>query len=196
MAGVPFWDSDDPEEGAAWDRCSLGGTQLPGSATVQCPTRRDIDAKKSPGSDGATFADKGRELAQITIELFIHTREEWELWQAVRPTIEPRRLGGDKAPVAIDHPKAALAGVSAVYVSGIEEGDPSAAKGMTISIQCIEWAPAPKATKATTTRAVKAPSNALKDAVVGGWRRLRDVMQEPAPAPSTPGNSFYDFPSQ
>lgn len=197
---VAFWDNDDPEEAAEWDRCNLGGELLPGVATVKCPTSRSVDGKAVPGKDGATFKDKGRDLAKVTISLHITTSEEFLRWQAMRPKLEPQKLGGLKSPLAIEHPKTELAGVPSVYVTGIEESDPNARDGMTVTIQCIEYRKAPKATK-QGTKTVEEPAKST------AWRYGDDISKlvtadtgyTPAfrytdTGPDVAPNSFYDIP--
>lgn len=136
---IPFWGSNDPEESSAWDRCEIGGIVLPGVSRVRCPTKREIDGKASPGSDGATFTDKGKAPAHVRITTRIHERVEWEVWLTAREQLDPLRNGGLKQPKTIEHPKTALAGIESIYVTSIEESDPNPKSGMTITIDAIQW---------------------------------------------------------
>lgn len=162
MAAQPFWVTDDQSD-LAWDFCWLGEDLLPGIASLSVETAREIDVQRQKGSNGANLSDDGYEPATVSITLQIYTADQWATWQKVRPKIDPRNAGGLKRPLQIVHPETADAGVENVYVRRISTSNPSARSGKTISIDCIEWFPAPKPAKKSTTPKAQRPQETKAD---------------------------------
>lgn len=154
MPSAPFWGGDTIEE-SAWNFCWLGEDLLPGIVEVTCPKTRSVDVKKQKGTDGAELEDTGYEPAKVTIKLKITDAEQWEAWLAVLPKIDPQKPGGLRQPLAILHPEPNSMGVTTVYVTTISGDPPTARSGKTITIECLQWFPAPKATKTSKTPKTK-----------------------------------------
>lgn len=147
---VPFWGGDLPEE-HGWNFVWLGDALLPGVATVTCKKERSVDVKKRKGDDGAELEDTGYEPAQVTIKLKITNADEWAAWQEVRPKFDPQKAGGLRQPLAILHPEPNAMDVNEVYVTSIEGDPPTARSGKLITIECLQWFPAPKPAKTSKT---------------------------------------------
>lgn len=148
---IPFW-LDDPK---AWSSCQLGPDTLPGIVTVTPDKARDVDVKKTKGKDGASQTDNGTTPGKVTIELWLGTRAHWQAWLAIRPRIDPLRPGSTRTPIEIHHPATDEAGIRNVYVTKITASPPSAKAGRKIRIECNEWFPETKKTKANTGKSAK-----------------------------------------
>lgn len=143
-ASIPFWD----DALASWDKVRLGDTTLPGVCSVGGSAKRDVEVKKSKGSDGASIKDNGYEPAKLTIEWRIYTADQWLEAQAFLPQIHPRTKGGDRRPVAIGHPAPNFLGVDTIYVEEITFPEVTGEKEISIRISAIEWSEEPKKPKA------------------------------------------------
>lgn len=82
-----FWD-DSPD---LWDTLYLGGSPLPGLASVSATHGRKLDAKSAPGTNGARIVDKGYQPAKVDITLKLWTKEQLETWMRLAPTLTYRR---------------------------------------------------------------------------------------------------------
>lgn len=85
---VPFWD-DAPD---AWDTLSLGGTTMPGLATVQGRVSRKMDTRSRAGADGARVRDRGYEPAHLEIHIKVWTREQLQELTEVLAALHPRNV--------------------------------------------------------------------------------------------------------
>lgn len=159
--GLPFWTDDDGD----WDTLILGGTVWPGIWELSGDgVSRDIDVKKSKGSDTATLKDEGYQNAKFTATGTIWTAEQFSELQAILPEIHPRRKGGDRQALQIVHPAANLLGIDSVYLKGIKMPALDGPKGgpMTIVLDLIEWVPKPVVPKNTSGGCGKAYYDAQK----------------------------------
>lgn len=147
MAGLTYWVDVDLGE---WDVLTLGGQIVPGIVEVEVTESRGVDVKKAKGQDKASLTDNGSEPVEIDIKITLGTRRHWIDWQAILPTISPRKAGGVSQPLAASHPALTLAGVDAIVVREIKTGAPTSKEGMQIDIKAIEWLPAPKPAKSTS----------------------------------------------
>jgi hypothetical protein len=143
-AAIPFWD----DITATWDKVRLGDTTLPGICSVGGSVKRDVEVKKSKGSDGATIKDNGYRPAPVSITWRIYTEEQWRQAQAFLPQIHPRDKGGERRPVAIGHPAPNFLGVDVVYVKEITFPELTGEKELSIRISAVEWVEKPKTPKA------------------------------------------------
>lgn len=134
------------EAPAAWNTPVLGPVTLPGVWRVTTQKGRDVDFKKSPEQDGGTDTDKGSTPAKVTLQGTLNA-SHWALWQQVAPQIDPNRPGAAAAPLEIRHPGPNARGIRNVRVLDISVGAPTAKGGISITIQCREWFPAPKPAK-------------------------------------------------
>lgn len=143
---LAYW-LDDP---SAWNNPILGDITLPGICVVTAEKGRDVDRKKAKGQDGYTIHDNGMGPGSVTIVMTLPNRAAWLAWQKIRPTIDPNRAGKIRAPLGIQHPQAADRGIDNVYVKNVKCSPPTARGGMVVTIECEEWFPAPKKTKAAS----------------------------------------------
>lgn len=140
MASLPFWDSDDDDEAGEWDRCQLGGFDLPGLvADVDVKPARKLDVKEGSGVDYDTVADKGQRSAKIKITVQVFEREQWEAWEdEIIPAIWPAAGKGKPLPQEIVYPKTSLFRINAMV---IEDIDPQGPKDgiLTVVISGYAW---------------------------------------------------------
>ena len=142
MGDLPYIENQDTDD---WDTLVMGSAIWPGVPVVDVECERDLDVKVTSGSDGATLTDKGYKPAQVTITLTIASREEWLDLLAKLPTIHPRRKGGTREPVAIEHPATLSVGVTQIYIQKITAPKVDRkTKLITIVFHAIEWLPKPK----------------------------------------------------
>ncbi len=144
----PYWAEIDQTESASWNTCALGQDYLPGVCVVSAEKGRDLDIKKAKGQDGYTMTDNGMTAGKVTIVMTLATKEDWILWQQIRPRIDPNRPGGARKPLTIYHPEAQDRGIQNVVVKNIAGSPPTARGGKVITIECSEWFPKPKPAKA------------------------------------------------
>lgn len=133
-----------------WETLLLGGEVMPGVAAVQCDVERKLDIQSLKGGDGATISDEGYIPSPVQIALKLWLREQWMDWLRLLPTIHPRTKGGVRSPLEIQHPATDALGIQTIYVRKI--GSPRGEGGgeRTITLDAIEWFPAPKPIKKTT----------------------------------------------
>lgn len=143
-SGLPYWlDSTDD----AWDTLRLGGFTFPGIVEVDGDVSRDIEQKKAKGQDNPTITDNGYNAAKVKIVLRIYSQTQWTELQSLVPEIHPRRKGGIRNPVELIHPAPNLLGVSSVYVTAIGFPKIDSDKQLVMTIEAIEWIPAPPPVK-------------------------------------------------
>ena len=137
------------DDGALWDRVKLGPYVLPGTWTVGGAVDRRIDVKKAKGADGARFRDQGYIPAPITLTGTLIGASDWnEMVQALK-VLTPRKRGVSLDPLAVEHPAFTMLGITNVLVKKV--GAPQLDGGrIRISIDVLEWTPAPKKKKAKT----------------------------------------------
>lgn len=138
---VSYW--VDTELGE-WDSLTLAGYIVPGVVDVEVTESRDVDIKRTKGSDKATLEDNGSEPVEVEITVTLATRRHWLDWQTILPQISPRKAGGVSQPLTASHPELTLAGVTALVIKEIQSDAPTAKEGKRIRIRAIEWLPAPK----------------------------------------------------
>lgn len=148
-----------------WDELRLGGVTLPGAARVRVALRRKIDSRSAPGQNGARLIDKGADVAKLFVALTCDAEDWYNLsavsWRAtyrrerrraytsvtsdqdgnVRVETPPYVRPGDRAPVRIEHPKAAVYGIEWVYVASLTDDGPDAHGLMTVSLELHEYIP-------------------------------------------------------
>jgi hypothetical protein len=143
---IPAWTGIDVSDAdaSAWYKCTIGVFVLPGIATCEgFSQKQDVDAKKSKGKDGATLEDNGRVLAQGKVQVEI-TARQWPTMHEIIVSLNPQKPGAIRQPRAIIHPIPNALGVHEIYVREITIGTPTAAAGMVVTFDCIEWTPQPK----------------------------------------------------
>lgn len=188
----PFWGGDAGEQ-RAWDTCEIDGITIE-NVTVTCPKERDIDVKKSPGSDAATFSDKGYVPSKVTIEVQINTRDEWNHWcGTVLPALDPQKLGGLKKPLRFVHPEANARGINVIYIAKIKGDKPSASKGKKETIEAVHWVPKPKETKSDMKAPKKQYMTPAGPPPEKLFNNLADKIEADSVAPDLPHNTFFDY---
>lgn len=125
----------------AWNKVYLGGRLLPGRAVVSGDgVEHSIDVKKSPGKNGATITDTGRDIAKVIIKLTLWTPAQWREAKDLRDFLQP--LSKDKKLQGLDvqHPALNWAGVDSLYVYKV--GFPqlgSQAGTIELELSCLEY---------------------------------------------------------
>lgn len=144
VTSLPYW--DDPSQ--AWDTLILDGEVFPGLANVTGGVGRDLDVKKQKGSDGATLTDNGYDASEITIQLRLGSKADWDELQLILPQFHPRVKGGARGAVTISHPATDLMGITKIYIKSISfpEVDEST-KIIRLAITAIEDTTKPKEVK-------------------------------------------------
>lgn len=134
----------------------LGGDTWPGLAVVECDVSRAVDSQKRKGDDGANLVDQGYEPAKVKIVITGWLDEQQSELERLLPRIHPRRKGGIRTPLDIWHPTTQLVGVRQIYVTRVGPwtfGTGAQFGSWTMSIEAVEWFPAPKPAKAKTKKA-------------------------------------------
>jgi len=143
---MPFW-ADSEAESSAWNTVILGKDFLPGICEVEASKGRDLDIKKAKGQDGYTMTDNGATAGKVTITMTLVTKDDWIVWQQIRPRIDPNRPGATRAPLEMSHPETQDRGIQNIVVSSIKGSAPTARAGKVIVIECEEWFAKPKKAK-------------------------------------------------
>lgn len=92
---------------------TTGQPFTPGIARVRVTKFRDVDKKKSAGSDGARVTIHGVEPAEVEIELMIWTPEQLRQLNNIWPTLFPAAYKGSPPAFQVQHP-AFTAGLHAI----------------------------------------------------------------------------------
>lgn len=145
MTDIPLWAGPGTDD--SWDALILGGQFIPGVPTVECEMSWKLDIQKPKGADGYKMKDEGLEPANVEISLVLVRQEELTELAKVLPLLRPPKKGGTRDPLEIQHPSAAVAGITAIAIEKIRISQPTAKDGWTITISAKEWMPGPKANK-------------------------------------------------
>lgn len=94
---------------SAWDKVYIGlptsgQPYTPGIAKVRVEKFRDVDKKKSAGSDGARITIHGVEPAQVEIELMIWTPEQFRQLTTLWSALFPAAYKGAPPAYSVQHP--------------------------------------------------------------------------------------------
>lgn len=138
-----------------WDTLIIAGEVWPGLPTVESEPSRAIDVQKKRGDDGANLVDQGYEPAKVKITIRIWLKDQWQELQRLLATVHPRKKGGVRTPVDILHPETQLKGVRQIYISKIGAAVPGRGAehgSLTLTLEALEWFPAPKPAKANTKK--------------------------------------------
>lgn len=137
---IPFWPTD-----TSWNSAVLGGETLPGVVTVECEPSWKLDFQKPKGGDGYKVKDEGYEGAPVEITIQLWRREDLEAFAKILPSIRPPKKGGQRKPLEIQHPSAAVAGIQTIAIEKIRIRQPDPKAGWMVEIKAKEWLAAPKA---------------------------------------------------
>jgi hypothetical protein len=156
IAATPFWDLGPsgvyvqfaPELVTPWERVSIGGTELPGRASVLSAGRvRKIQRAGGPGDEAEQIIDVGALAADIQIIVQIWTLQHLRVWEAfsvqMQKMIEIARASKTAAPAMdVDHPGLNLVGISSLYIYQVSVLQPSNVRGvMESTILATEYRP-------------------------------------------------------
>lgn len=105
-----------------WSYIYLGipSTQpfTPGVCRVSFDKARDIDKKKSAGTDGARVAIHGVDLAAVDIELLIWTPEQLKVLSNIWPILFPPAYKGAPPAYDVQHPLFSIHSIKSVQFIG------------------------------------------------------------------------------
>lgn len=111
---------------SAWHTMLVGGSPLPGVASVKPKKGHKVDKKAGLGEDGATTTIQGKQLASATITLRTYKPEhieELQGWLAILfPSGNP-----SSDPYAVSHPALAMLGITALFFETVDSLGPMAA---------------------------------------------------------------------
>ncbi len=141
--GIPWWH----DRTFLWETLILGGEVIPGLAAVDTEVERKLDIQPIKGGDGATIADEGYVPAPVQIAIKLWLAEQWRVWQFVLPVIHPRQQGGVRSPLEIQHPATDALGIETIYIRKISSPRGEGGGVRIITIDAVQWFPAPKAAK-------------------------------------------------
>lgn len=134
----------DIEQRDPWSVAYLAGNRLPGRATVEGSTQRKIDVKNGPGLDGATMTHQGYEPAEVTITLLMWTEQQWADFERIIPQLQPKPGKPPAFPMGLEHPAAAVMGITRVYVEKVSLPKEGSVPGSReVQISCKQWVKAP-----------------------------------------------------
>jgi hypothetical protein len=139
---IPHWNDYGADD--SWDNLILGGEFIPGVATVECEDAWKIDFQKAKGADGYKVKDEGYMGADVEITIVIDHRDQLTELARILPMLRPPKKGTSRQPLEIQHPSAAVAGITAIAVEKIRIMQPSAKDGWAIRISAKEWLAGPK----------------------------------------------------
>lgn len=157
MTTIPHW-NDGSADQDLWDFVFLGEHALPGVCSCEVELPGDLDFQKPKGSKGSTMTDNGDNPAKVTITMVLWLQEQVDQWFRIVPELRAKSAKGARQPQEIIHPNALMHGIDAVVVDNIRADHPDAINGWTITLDCVEWFPAPKKAKGTTNAAKSASS--------------------------------------
>ncbi len=135
-----------------WDTVFVAGQPLPGVARVGGKgVEHQVDVKKSPGRDGATFTDLGRDLSRFTITLVLQSQVDWDGFESMRSSLQPLSKTGRLQALSVAHPAINALGVTSLYFTRIGVPHPGSVIGtFEVELETIEFRP-PKKTAGSGT---------------------------------------------
>lgn len=151
LDGVPFWDTSTEAyiqvaRPGPWNRCKLGGIQLPGVVTVTGKgPQRKVDVKDAAGKQDATVTAKGWSPPDLTITMILWTPTHLQEWRAARALLLDK--SGKSDALDIENPVAEDAGIRSVLLKCpglIEEGQVKGTKKVVLEV--MKFVTKPKAT--------------------------------------------------
>ncbi len=124
------------------DLLSLNVDRTPGICDVSVRRGRDIDRKKSAGSDGERLTFKGINNADVEIAITIWTPEQLDVLRALWAVLQPPAGKGVPAAFDVRHPQFELNNIKSLCFidsMGLTEGRASKVKVFTI--RAVEYFP-------------------------------------------------------
>lgn len=140
----------------AWDGLRLGPklSLAPGIVTdLRVSRSQRLDVQSRAGANGATIAAQGYEPAKVTIELTLWTARHRKLAAQLLEVLVPKLQKSKPEAIAVYHPTLAMHGIKSLIVQSVEGPSLPKAEGIqTMSLECVEYFPPPKAAKSKTTK--------------------------------------------
>lgn len=171
-----------------WDSLFLAGNLYLGTVKVGGDALGvDLDVSKSSGRDGSHVRDKGIKPGKVKITVAIWDEVTWASWDALLPTIDPRRQVGRRTPIDVGHPALSQRNVSRVYIESISYPDVKDTGLIEVTINGIEFRPPSRAATGhtATTRTGPLTIEGFRTAFTGTER----VPTANAPAPPSTNNT-------
>jgi len=149
-SSVGHWNDESGDD--SWDTLFLGGDFMPGVARVDVTLSSDLDIAKPKAGKGATIKDNGDPPAKLKIRLQIVTKDEIDALAQKLSLLRPKAKNGARDPVEIGHPNANFWGINTITITDISSPQPDAVDGWIITIDAVQWFPAPKAVAAASKK--------------------------------------------
>ncbi len=141
-----------------WDVVKIANVTCPFVCKVgEAKRTSQWDVKLGKGTIGATTTYVGSPPAEFSIEFFLCVADHFAAWDTFRPLLKYNPAGTKKA-VDIYHPSLASIDVSSVLVKSIGSVVHKGAGLYSITVEFMEYLPAPKQS------AVSTPSGAIANA--------------------------------
>lgn len=157
----------------SWDYVLLADTPCPGVATVDIEIDTGIDVQKPRGQKKAYTVDNGEPPARVKITIELLPSEVERFTKSIMPIIRPGGAKKGRDPMNFGHPLGTMWGISKIIVDKISAPSPKSGMAMSITLDCLEWAPAPKKVKTT-----------------GKPQTSKTTKGGSAPKPEPPGNPY------
>lgn len=170
-----------------WDIVILGDWKLPGIADVGGHgIEHQIDVKKSPGKDGATITDLGRELAKIEIKLQMWTKGQWAEFSRQSMALQVKDPKGGLTPIDVRHPAINAIGVRSLVVNRIRTPQVGRHQPgvIVVELECTEFRPPATGNVTNTPKA----SRSVESHLTGNFQTAdgRTVTVDPSGRPIRP----------
>lgn len=141
----------------------LNVDRTPGLCEVDVRRGRDIDRKKSAGSDGQRLTFKGINNADVDIRITIWTPEQLDVLSALWNVLQPKAGKGTPSAFDVKHPQFEINGVKSLcFVDSIGMTDGHTSKTKIFTIKAIEYFPPGSKSAVTTLKKAEARSNVLQ----------------------------------
>lgn len=122
----------------AWETLYLEGKRVPGVVRVEAKCPAGLDVKKAQGKKKARLADVGIPPTELEIDIELLPEELADFTATIR-VIRPPSSGESRVPIKIDHPQAALWGVSRVIIGDIKSRPPEPGGTIKVSFLAVEY---------------------------------------------------------
>lgn len=135
IPGTPWYES--PDE---WDKLSLGGKDIPGTARVRINRGNKWDRKIAKGEHGETQEYNGAQAASVEIEIRLETTEQYIAFAKILSEFEPDRGKKEQKPHDLIHPAASIRNVRSVCIEDID-GPDTDGQFAVFRFSCFEYQP-------------------------------------------------------
>lgn len=136
-----------------WDYVIIGGETSPGVARLDVRVPSGVDVQKAKGSKKSFTVDEGDPPIEMELTLQLQPDDLEEFFLYIFPFFRPSGKATGRDPFTIEHPMAALVGVTNVIAQDCDLPQPKPGGLMVVSVDLVEWSPKP--VEATTTGKVQ-----------------------------------------